>query len=209
MTLSLGLLVPSFQSGLKPVTAATNTPAEQIIASLTKEQRQALTKLQVADERSGLQGFDNEELKNDKEVSVIVEFKSKPGKAAVLDAAWKCKVLTEAQANKKIDEEQSAFQSEVKNLLPSSQKSKKTHHSIQRVYKKAFNGVSMKLPANEVQKLLQSDAVKAVYKNVSLSVEPSPNTDSALDQNSSNMMESVPFLGIDKLHKEGFTGKGV
>ncbi|MBO9130390.1 S8 family serine peptidase [Bacillus sp. 165] len=206
---SMGILFPPFQSGFIPATAAKSISAEQILSSLTKEQREALTQLQVADERQGLQGFEENDLKSDKEISVIVEFKSKPGKAAVLDAAWKGKSLTEAQAKKKIEEEHTAFQNDVKKILPTSQKSKKSEHSITRVYKTAYNGVSMKLPANEVEKLLQSAVVKALYKNVTVTVEPSPKTDSATEQGSPNMMESVPCLGIDKLHKEGYTEKGV
>ncbi|WP_223595657.1 S8 family serine peptidase [Neobacillus bataviensis] len=186
-----------------------STKAEQILASLTKEQRDALTKLQVT-ERNGLQGFDEEELKSDNEISVIVEFKSKPEKVAVLDAAIKGKNLTAEQAKNKVDHEHATFDADLKKIFPSNlEKAGKKSYEITRSYKTTYNGVSMKLPANEVETLLQADAVKAVYKSVTFTIEPPIKSESNEEVESTKRIESIPFLGVDKLHKEGITGKGV
>lgn len=201
--LATGTLLPPVQSG-----TVTYTKAEQILASLTKEQRDALTKLQ-ATENYGVQGFDEEELTSDQEISVIVEFKSKPEKVAVLDAAIKGKNLSAEEAKNKIDHEHTTFKNDVKRILPSTLlKSGKKSYEITRSFKTAYNGVSMKLPANEVETLLQSDAVKAVYKSVTFTIDPPINSDSS-EEESTKRIESIPFLGVDKLHKEGITGKGV
>ncbi len=190
------------------VHAATSTSSEQILASLSKEQREALTKLQVT-EKNGLQGFDEEELNTDNEISVIVEFKSKPEKVAVLDAALKGKNLTAKQAKNKIDHEHATFSDDLTRIMPSTlEKIGKRSYEITRSFKSAYNGVTMTLPTNEVETLLQSDSVKAVYKNTTFSIEPPINSDSSVEE-STKRIESIPFLGVDKLHKEGITGKGV
>jgi hypothetical protein len=121
------------------------------LASLTKEQREELTKLQVA-ENYGLQGFDEEELNTENVISVIVEFKSKPEKVAVLEAAIKGKKLTAEEAKNKINQEHSTFEDDIKRILPFTlEKSGIKANQITRSFKTAYNGVSMKLPANEVE----------------------------------------------------------
>ncbi|MFP5111418.1 S8 family serine peptidase [Bacillaceae bacterium C204] len=199
-----GTLLSPFQGG-----AGSSTKAEQILASLTKEQREALTKLQ-AQENYGKQGFDEEELKSDKEISVIVEFKSKPEKIAVLDAAIKGKNLTAEQAKIKVDHEHATFKNDLKSIFSSNlEKSGENPYKITHAFKTVYNGVSMELPANEVESLLQSDAVKAVYKSVTFTIDPPVKADSSEELESTKRIESIPFLGVDKLHKEGYTGKGV
>jgi subtilisin family serine protease len=203
-----GTLLSPFQSGGVSSTAVTSTKSEQILASLTKEQREALTKLQ-ATENYGPQGFNEEELKGDNEITVIVEFKTKPEKVAVLDAALKGKNLTAEQAKNKINHEHASFEEDVKRIFPSTlYKSGKKPYEITRSFKTAYNGVSMKLPANEVETLLQSDAVKAVYKSVTFTIDPPIQSESS-EEESTKRIESIPFLCVDKLHKEGVTGKGV
>ncbi|WP_158248302.1 hypothetical protein, partial [Pseudomonas sp. FW305-BF6] len=80
----------------------------KILASLTDEQRAALHKSE-AKEQYGLLGFDEKELKKDNEISVIVQFKSKPEQVAVLDAALVGKSLTRDVAQSKVDQEHSTF----------------------------------------------------------------------------------------------------
>jgi subtilisin family serine protease len=203
----VGLLFPSYQS--ETVTAAdTRSSSEQVLNSLTKEQRDALKKLQVT-ENIGLQGFNKKDLESDKELSVIVEFKSKPAKVAVLEAAVKGKSLTTGKAKSKVEQEHSLFAEDLKRILPSAKGKSGNAYQVTRHFKTVYNGVSMKLAANEVESLLQSDAVKAVYKSVTFSVEPPVTDDSVKEQESTKRVESIPFLGVDKLHKKGVTGKGV
>ncbi|PGS51615.1 S8 family serine peptidase [Bacillus sp. AFS041924] len=190
-------------------TVEKSTKAEQILAALTKDERDALTKLQASD-LNGLQGFDEKDLQDEKEISVIVEFKSMPKKVAVLDAALKGKVMTASQAENKVDKEHATFEDDLNSILPSAKdKSGKKSYKITRSFKTAYNGVSMNLPANKVGSLLQSDAVKAVYKSATFSIDPPINSNSHSDEESTKRIESIPFLGVDKLHKEGITGKGV
>lgn len=206
--LVIGMIFPTLQ--IAPVSAVElSNSTEQILTTLTKEQRDALTKLQVS-ENYGLQGFEEKDLKSDSELSVIVEFKSKPEKVAVLEAAAHGKKLSLEEAKKKVEDDHTKFDEDIKKYLPSSQlKSGKSKHKITRSFNKAYNGVAMKLPANEVKSLIKSSAVKAVYKSVEFSIDLPANSDSTNEQESTKRIESIPFLGIDKLHKEGITGKGV
>ncbi|WP_163100099.1 S8 family serine peptidase [Peribacillus alkalitolerans] len=203
--IALGVLFPPFQSGHVSAKSVTNK-SEQILASLTNEQLNALNKLQAA-ESFGLHGFKGTDLKSDEEISVILEFKSMPEKAAVLDAVAKGKNLSSKEAKDKVDREHSTFKDDLKRI--SQGKSRNASYKVTRSFKTAYNGVAMNLPANEVESLLQSDAVKAVYKNATFTIEPSPQSDTDAEQESTKRIESIPFLGVDKLHKEGITGKGV
>jgi hypothetical protein len=89
MALSFSLLMSPVHSVLSTGAAAAEYKAEDILASLTAEQRQeALHQLQL-NSHSGLQGFTEKDLQSKEEISVIVQFKSKPSKVAVLEAAAK------------------------------------------------------------------------------------------------------------------------
>jgi len=214
LTLGVGLVSSSLSNtytsfSSKVHAAEKNTKAEQILASLTKEERDALSKLQVS-ENDGLHGFVEKELQEDKEIPVIVEFKSLPEKVAVLDAAVEGKELTASEAEEKVSEEHSTFEADLERILPTAkEKSGKKSYKITRSFKTAYNGVAMNLPANEVKTLLQSNVVKSVYKSATVSIEPPATSESSSEEESTKRIESIPFLGVDKLHKEGITGKGV
>ncbi|QED48062.1 S8 family serine peptidase [Cytobacillus dafuensis] len=212
IALSLGLLFPSVQFGIGHVSGATGKSAEQILASLTPEQQAALNQLEMT-ENYGLQGFSDEDLKSDKDISVIVQFKSKPGKVAVLEAALKGKKVTKQEANEQVDQEHSTFQSDLEKILPaatssSEVKSAEPSYKITRSYKTSYNGVALTLAANQVEELMKSEVVQSVHKNITFTVEP-PSIALEESNNASTQAASVPFVGVDKLHAEGITGKGV
>jgi hypothetical protein len=111
ITLSAGLLVsPSSSIFNIPEVSATEQSSEDILSSLTTEQRKALNQLQLNTD-GGLQGFKSGELSSKKEISVIVQFKSKPGKVAVLEAALKGEKLKKEKADAKV--EQPLFQASI------------------------------------------------------------------------------------------------
>ncbi|MFP7298777.1 S8 family serine peptidase [Neobacillus niacini] len=204
--MAIGVLFPQIQGESVSAATAATTSSEQILASLSKEQRAALDNLKI-NQRNGLQGFSEKDLESDKEISVIVEFKSMPEKAAVLEAAAKGKSLSAKEAKNKVNHEHAVFEDDLKQILPSSRE-KSAPSKITRSFKTTYNGVSMKLPAKEVESLLQSKVVKAVHKDIEFSIEPPP-VKSETEEESIKRVESIPFLGVDKLHKEGITGKGV
>ncbi|WP_078379815.1 S8 family serine peptidase [Sutcliffiella halmapala] len=213
VTLTVGLLVSPFQAYIPTASADQPTRAEQILQSLTEAQREALHKLEVQ-QNYGLHGFKEKELEEDKNVSVIVQFKSDPGEVAVLAAAAKGKNLKIAHAKNQVDTEHNQFKKDMKDILPTQNlKGKKLGSIINREYKIAYNGVAMTLPANQVELLMQSDVVQAVYKNTEFKVDPLLQLETSEDAKPTNIpttvVESIAHLKIDKLHEEGITGEGV
>ncbi|KON86560.1 hypothetical protein AF332_06800 [Sporosarcina globispora] len=57
-----------------------------------------------------------------------------------------------------------------------------------------------------VQDLLQSGVVKRIFKDYGVKVEPWVKTKEAIEP---KMADSVPQIGVDKMHAENITGKGI
>ncbi|MCP3741886.1 S8 family serine peptidase [Rossellomorea sp. BNER] len=210
ISLSIGLLASPANSVLIPEATATGLKTEDILSSLTVEQRKALKQLELQD-HTGLQGFKAGELEEDKKVSVIVQFKSKPSKVAVLEAAAKGKKLNKEKANTQVEKEHKTFKEDIKKILPKKNaKGKSISNDITQTYKTAYNGVAMNLPANQVELLMKSEVVQAVYKNQTFTVDPvKKDLPKDVDREITTSVESIPYLKIDELHKEGITGEGV
>lgn len=98
------------------------------------------------------------DLQSEGNVAIIVQFKTKPAKAAVAVNKGK---LTLDEAEQQVNTSHDRFQKELYNLLAQ----KQIQYSITHIYKDAYNGVSMKLIGNKVQVLLQSEVIEAIYAN--------------------------------------------
>ncbi|WP_045518497.1 S8 family serine peptidase [Neobacillus niacini] len=210
LAFSAGLIISPIHSVLSTEAVAQELKTADILSSLTKEQREALNQLQV-NKPTGLQGFSEAELQSKEDISVIVEFKANPGKVAVLEAAAKGKTLKIEDAAAKVEKEHITFKEDIKKYLTQGNpKSKNSSNSITQTFKKAYNGVAMTLPADQVKLLLESDVVQAVYKNQTFTVDPiKQDLPTDVDREITTSVESIPYLKIDKLHEEGITGKGV
>lgn len=208
LALSTGLLLSPLSTNSFTSVKATALKAEDILSSLTKEQRQALKQLEL-NNQSGLQGFQDGELNSEEEISVIVEFHSKPSHVAVLEAKMKGKSLSKENAQAQVYQEHKIFKEDVEKHLTI--KGKKNAPKIIRTYKSAYNGAAITLPANQVKDLLKSNAVKAIYKNITYTVDPvqSQELPSDVKREITTSVESLPFLKVDKLHEEGITGEGI
>ncbi|MFF2876394.1 S8 family serine peptidase [Gottfriedia sp. NPDC057991] len=176
---------------------------EEILANLTPVQREALSK-NASNDQSGLFLSKDVNLDSSENVSVIVEFNEKPHKVAVMEAALDGKDLSDSEAKTLVDDDHSTFKDDLTSLL------KNEKYKIKREYKNSFNGLSMEIPANQVKTLLKSKAVKAIYSDVKVSVDPvkdeaSPSTEAR----GKGMAAENEYLNINKLHDEGYTGKGV
>ncbi|MGG0175947.1 S8 family serine peptidase [Gottfriedia acidiceleris] len=185
--------------------AASVTSAETILANLTDAQRQALKQLTTNDQ-SGLFVNDKVDLNSSEQTSVIVQFKQNPHKVAVLEAALKGNSLSDSQAKSLVDGDHATFKDDLQDMA----KADNTTYKINREYKNTFNGVSLKLPANKIKSLLNSKAVKAVYSNTMVHVEePATEATPSKEAKGSGMAAENSYLNINKLHDEGFTGKGI
>jgi subtilisin family serine protease len=210
LALSTGVLLNTLPNISNNAVAAVNTKSgasiEQVLSNLTPAERQAIRQLKTSDQ-GGLQLSPEVDLKSEAPVSVIVAFKDKPAKTAVLEAQSEGKSLTFTEAKQKVDAAHETFQNDLKTIFKKELKEKKDPYTVKRAFKHAFNGVAMTLPANKAEALLQSKAVKTVWSDMQVQVEP-PVEEQELNQQA-NTHTRVTFPGIQKLHEEGYTGKGV
>lgn len=185
---------------LKPV-----DNAEQVLMNLSAEQRKALEQLDVSPNFTISPDIDTN---SPKLVNVIVEFNQAPAKIEVMKQAAKGKKIAATTAQAKVDEEHKVFKQYVESLK--SKKDVGTYDTkkveITREYKNAINGVAMTLPGVAVQELIQSGVVNRVFKDYEVKVEPPVETQKEIQP---KMADSIPQIGVDKLHAENITGKGI
>ncbi|MFD4705970.1 S8 family serine peptidase [Gottfriedia sp. NPDC058432] len=182
--------------------------AEEILTKLTPTQRVALKELS-SNESKGLQ-ISHMDLNSNEQTDVIVEFSNKPEKVAQLELNAEGKQLSKTEASKLVDQDHADFQADVNKVLIDGKKSK-VNFKINRSYKHAFNGVAMNLPANQIKNLLKSKVVKAVWKNEKFSIDPPKQAENneQLKADEFNVTNYTPYDGLDRLHEEGYTGKGI
>lgn len=189
--------------------AASPSKAEDILASLTSEQRAALNQLSTNGE-SGLQISPDVDQTSSNQTSVIVEFVNKPAKVAQIEASIEGKTLTEAEASNLVEQDHKNFSNDVAQVLIDDNR-KKVDYKINHAYKHAFNGVSMTLPANQIENLLKLKAVKTVWSNEKFSIDPPKEAveNEQLKADEFNVANYSPYDQLDRLHAEGYTGKGI
>ncbi|MFB7139172.1 S8 family serine peptidase [Gottfriedia sp. NPDC056225] len=190
------------------VHAQSTSKVEQVLSALTPAQREAIKQLKISD-KEGLQVSPDLDLTSEKSTSVIVEFKDKPANTAVMVAQADGTTLSEADAQDKVDASHDTFQQDLKTIFSKELKEKKNPYKIKRSYKKAFNGVAMTLPANKVKSLLKSSSVQAVWSDLQVKLDDPTTKELSTTEQQSSTHTMVTFPGIEKLHEEGYTGKGV
>ncbi|KRF58840.1 hypothetical protein ASG99_27275 [Bacillus sp. Soil768D1] len=189
--------------------AVGNTNVDSLLANLTSEQRAALNELST-NEETGLQISSDTDLNSTKQTSVIIEFVNKPAKVAQIEASVEGKQLSAKDASNLVDQDHEKFQKDLGQVL-ADKNSKKVNYKINRSYKHAFNGVSMSLPANKIKSLLKSKAVKSVWSNETFTIDPpvQGKDKEQLKADEFNIANYTPYDGLNQLHAEGYTGKGI
>lgn len=128
-------------------------------------------------------------------VTVIVQLKNDPLK--VFEAKPSSKARSSLGSYSSIlNQEHSAFKSAALS---------KTGAKFKREYSKVFNGYSVTLPANEVDKLLTLPNVKAVFPNEEMHALPVADGHEVTP----NMDESAPLIGAEDMWDSGYDGEGV
>ncbi|PEJ56554.1 hypothetical protein CN692_17105 [Bacillus sp. AFS002410] len=204
--LSTSFVIGSLGHGVSISKAVGTTKTEDLLAKLTPEQRDVLNKIKISDS-TGPQISEEIDQSSNEPTNVIVEFANKPVKIARLEAAIEGKELSESKASDLIDQDHSTFTKDVAEIL-TNETTKKVNYKVHRSYKRAFNGVSMTLPANQVQNLLKSKAVKKVWSNETFKIDP-PKENDQLKTDEAKVGNYTPYDALDRLHAEGFTGKGI
>ncbi|WP_413372753.1 S8 family serine peptidase [Paenibacillus taichungensis] len=184
---------------------------KSILQSLTKEERQALNQLQVMD---GEVIDAKVNTKSTDLIKVIVQFKSEPAAVALKRAALNNEKMSELTATSKVKQNHLQFEQYMKSLQ---QKRDLSYDAasiqITQEYETALNGVALTIPGVAVEDLMKSGVVKKVWTDQEVALDlPETDTQSEFATGGGmqpRMADSVPYLGIDKLHEEGITGKGI
>ncbi|WHZ03822.1 protease inhibitor I9 family protein [Neobacillus sp. YX16] len=109
------------------------------------------------------------DLSSEQMTSIIIEFKTKPAKIAVLEAEAKGIPLTIEEAKEKVEESHATFQKELESLLDKNQ----VPYKVRNTYKTALNGVSMEIPANEIIRLAEaSSVISKIHPNKKIQLNP-------------------------------------
>jgi subtilisin family serine protease len=179
--------------------------AVKILSALSSEERKALEQLEIG---PGFVISPDINTKTAEQVNVIVEFNQAPAQVEVKRESIKGKKLAFSTAKEKVNASHKEFKNYV-NFLKA-RKSGTTYDTtkltIKHEYKTAFNGVSMTLPGMAVEELLHSGAVKRIWSDAQVQVELPAEQQIKFKP---KMADSIPQIGVDKLHAENITGKGI
>ncbi|WP_328460287.1 S8 family serine peptidase [Streptomyces sp. NBC_00448] len=186
--------------------------AEQLLGSLSAQQRQALHQLGSIDPNA-LHFDDPAALKSGKPVDVIVRFRQPTANAARLLAAEQGRSLSADSARKAVQNAHAAFTSGLARAFPggTAKKAGTSGYTVRRGYTDSFDGVSMSLPGDKVADLLSIDQVASVWADTTVHAlddaagAAGPATTAAADSSD----EDAIATGIERLHAEGVTGAGV
>lgn len=181
--------------------------AEEVLKNLTDAERQSLKQLEV---KPGFTIHPDINLTSPDPVKVIVEFKQDPAKVELAKNTMKRKKASLLQAKEKVEESHQTFEEGLKNLnlnkgfKAKSAKISKEDIKITREYRHALNGVAMTLPGTAVKSLLQIDTVERIWKDKEVKIDLPK-----VKKIEPKMADSIPQIGVDKLHEEGINGEGI
>ena len=108
------------------------------------------------------------DLTSQKKVSIIIQFKTKPAKIAVIEAQAKGLTLSLEEATKAVEDSHIRFHKDIQTLL----EKEKVPYSITRSYKTVYNGVAMELPAYEIKRLLNSAEISTIHADKEIQLDP-------------------------------------
>lgn len=132
------------------------------------------------------------DLSSSKPTTVIVELEEE----SIVEAKHKGK----AQTKKNLNNVRNQVKNEVGKRVSTSK--------VEREYDYVFSGFAVEVPQNEIPSLLATPGVKAVYPNVTYTVDSS--TEYVVEESySPEMLDSAPFIGSNEAWDAGFTGEGV
>lgn len=107
------------------------------------------------------------DLSSNQLVSIIIEFKTKPAKIAVLEAKAKGITLTFEEAKRQVEQSHQSFQ-KLLSLLDENN----VQYRVKHTYKAALNGISIEMPANEINRLLGSSVISKIYPDKQIQLDP-------------------------------------
>ncbi len=177
---------------------------EEVLGNLTDEERSALNQLEAT---PGFTIHPEINLESAGPVNIIVEFKQDPAKIAVAKAKAQKKrsAVTLAEATKQVDTAHEEFKQAI-SKWKSVKSANQEEIVITQEYRDAFNGVAMTIPGDQVVNLIETGIVKRIWKNETVQLTfPEMNGEKIKPK----MIDSIPQIGVDRLHEEGVNGDGI
>lgn len=180
------------------------TNVEKVLSNLSEEQRRALNQLDAGPSFTVDPKINT---KSSEPVSIIVEFAQAPAKVDVKKEEAKGNKISLSKAKEKVEKSHQEFKDFIKKKKAARSATSYDPSKIQikREYKDAFNGVSMTIPGTAIEELLHSGTVKRIWSNETVQLELPPESKSIQPR----MADSIPQIGVDKLHDEHIEGKGI
>lgn len=173
------------------------TRENKIDSSYLRKDEAEVTKTKIVD------GID---LESQEEISVIVEFVT----PSIAEGAGNSGEVRSLMENK-VDRDHRLF-NEFLDSMPAKYNST-GNTSVKYSYKEVFNGVSLRIPASEVENLTNCSVVKRIHPDSTVQVEVPEklefDEEGVKNLPEGKMMDSVPHIGAEDLHEESVTGKGI
>ncbi|MGG7058033.1 S8 family serine peptidase [Clostridium tertium] len=137
--------------------------------------------------------------------SIIVEFNSLP---LIMQESLN-NGAKNIDSSKELENEHKVFEE----FLAEKSKERSQTYKIKYSYYNTYNGVSMEVKGTDIESLLESGVVKAIWKDEVVNVDPVSTEAVSYSVNEGNsnsrMVTSTPLIGVDKLREEGITGEGI
>ena len=200
MLMVLLLLVTIFPEMPSVGAASDKKDVKEIMRNLTDEQRRSLNELKG---ETGFTIHPDINVMSEEPVNVIVEFKQDPAKVEVATQKNQRSGVSLADAKKKVESSHKQFKDALQNLT----KSKKSSEiEITHEYRDAFNGVAITVAGNAVEELMHTGIVKRIWKDEEVQLDLPKVKEKTIKP---KMIDSIPQIGVDKLHDEKIKGKGI
>ncbi|MGL5330074.1 MAG: S8 family serine peptidase [Peptostreptococcaceae bacterium] len=198
-TMAIGMVSAS---GLSSIASAQgNNDIEKVIKSINDK----VKSMPEIEYKLGFEIDPNINIKTNQMQSVIVELKEDP--IAVLKSN-EGNTYNLSSAEEKVKASHDKF----KSFISKSQKSKSINKKLEIVneYDTVFNGMAINIAGNDIEKLLECDEVKTIYKNEQVNLElPQQNDKVKQGEIAPFMLDSKNDIGVTKLHEEDIKGEGI
>jgi len=203
-----------------PINVLATEPNVQVVPvrDLTEEQTNLLRQIRLERElNQGLIGFygDYELPEDDTPVGVIVIFETAPAQVQVVEALYEGILLDVEEAIENVEAAHEEFVEELSELpdLP---------YTIVQEYRHSLNGVSIVVPADQVEEIAALDTVRAIFPNETVTLDPIDEValeeavashvarlEEAERRNPPGMQVGRRRMRADEMHEAGYRGAGV
>ncbi len=198
----MALLLPATMFPAMPSVGATDgiKDIKEILSNLSDEQRRTLNELKAEN------GFTIDpaiNLMSEEPVNVIVQFKQDPVKVEMAKQKKQRSQISLSEAEKKVEASHKQFKDAIRDL---SNSKRSVEVTITHEYRDAFNGVAITLPGDTVEGLMRTGVVQRIWNDEEVQLNlPAVNEQSIKPK----MIDSIPQIGVDKLHDEDIKGQGI